>query len=86
MTRGQSSKMEIIKTLQIAKDFLGRAIDKFEQGEDCLEVMRLTKKSREYLVKADELIIDRHLRECLQRFEPKLLTDEVVKTFKYSRV
>lgn len=84
MASKSSSKTTVLEHVLMAKVFLGQAMANFEQGGNCLEVIKLLNDSREQLRLADELILNMHLKECLEKIGPDLVTEEIIKSFKYS--
>ena len=85
MTANISPKSKALKQVKLARAQLEQAVKDFEDGADCIEVMKQLNKSIDHLRLADGMILDKHLKECLPKLKSDSLTEEIVKTFKCSR-
>lgn len=85
MIVNSSPKAKALKHVNLAKAQLERAMKDFENGADATEIILKLNKSIEHLRMADKSLLEKHLNECLPKMKPEQLTEELVKTFKYSQ-
>ncbi|MFA6081500.1 MAG: metal-sensitive transcriptional regulator [Patescibacteria group bacterium] len=59
-------KKKILHRMKIAKGHLEKVIDMVEKGEYCLDVIQQSQAVQSALSKADEAILENHLKTCVR--------------------
>lgn len=85
MTVNSSPKAKALKQVNLAKIQLEQAMKNFEHGSDVPAIILTINKAIDHLRRADKSLLEKHLNECLPQMKPEQLTEELVKTFKYSQ-
>ncbi len=85
MTTRLSPKAKALKQINLAKIQLEQAMRDFEQGVAVPTIILTINKAIENLRMVDKALVQKHFKECLPKMKPEQMTDELVKTFKYSQ-
>jgi len=59
-------KANLIHRMKIAKGHLEKVIEMVEKGEYCLDIIQQSQAVQSALSKADELILENHLKTCVR--------------------
>lgn len=57
---------KVLQRMKIAKGHLNKVIDMVEKGEYCLDVIQQSQAVQSALSKADEVILENHLKTCVR--------------------
>lgn len=76
--RGQDSKKEILHRLQIARGHLDKIISMVEGDAYCIDVVHQSMAVQAALKKADEAVLENHLKTCVADSIKNGETDKVV--------
>jgi len=76
--RNQSTQRKIVHRLKIAKGHLEKIISMVEQDEYCIDIVHQSKALQAALKKADEVLLENHLRKCLVHESHKGNQEEMV--------
>lgn len=83
--RDKSLKREILHRLKIARGHLDRVITMVEQDEYCVDVVHQSLAVQAALRKADESVLENHLKTCvvdsIRKGRSKEVAEEVLKVF-----
>ncbi|MFA5770041.1 MAG: metal-sensitive transcriptional regulator [Patescibacteria group bacterium] len=83
---GDNNK-KVLQRMKIARGHLDKVIDMVEKGEYCLDVIQQSQAVQSALSKADEVILENHLRTCVKESmmtgkDVDKKVDEVIEVFK----
>lgn len=78
---------KILQRLKIAKGHLSKVIEMVEKGEYCLDIIQQSQAVQSALSKADQVILENHLRTCVKESmmtgkDVDKKVDEVIEVFK----
>ena len=59
-------KQKVLHRMKIARGHLSKVIDMVEKGEYCLDVIQQSQAVQSALAKADESILENHLKTCVR--------------------
>ena len=76
--RNQSTQRKIVHRLKIAKGHLEKIILMVEDDEYCIDIVHQSKALQAALKKADEVLLENHLRKCLVHESHNGHQDEMV--------
>lgn len=60
------SQKKVLHRMKIAKGHLEKVIDMVEKGEYCLDIIQQSQAVQSALSKADEAILENHLKTCVR--------------------
>ncbi|MFH0979542.1 MAG: metal-sensitive transcriptional regulator [Candidatus Roizmanbacteria bacterium] len=60
-------KKKVLHRMKIAKGHLEKVIEMVEKGEYCLNIIQQSQAVQSALSKADELILENHLKTCVRQ-------------------
>lgn len=58
---------KVLQRMKIARGHLDKVIDMVEKGEYCLDIIQQSQAVQSALSKADEVILENHLRTCVKQ-------------------
>lgn len=78
---------KVLHRMKIARGHLDKVIDMVEKGEYCLNIIQQSQAVQSALSKADEVILENHLRTCVKESmmtgkDVDKKVDEVIEVFK----
>jgi len=74
------NKKKLLQRMKIARGHLSKVIEMVEKGEYCLDVIQQSQAVQSALSKADEAILENHLKTCVRNsMESGKNIDEKVK-------
>lgn len=78
---------KVLHRMKIARGHLDKVIDMVEKGEYCLDVIQQSQAVQSALSKADQVILENHLRTCVKESmmtgkDVDKKVDEVIEVFK----
>jgi len=59
-------KQKVLHRMKIARGHLSKVIEMVEKGEYCLDVIQQSQAVQSALAKADESILENHLKTCVR--------------------
>jgi len=60
------NKKKLLQRMKIARGHLSKVIEMVEKGEYCLDVIQQSQAVQSALSKADEAILENHLKTCVR--------------------
>ena len=60
------NKKKLLQRMKIARGHLNKVIEMVEKGEYCLDVIQQSQAVQSALSKADEAILENHLKTCVR--------------------